>query len=990
MVTDKTKPVSRIEVREELLSNIIRQERSVKIKEINKHIADFSKQCYEETKNKLWLRLQNKDFYYVKANGSNLLVPDPKIVKLPRTGMLRTVMGYVCRAFKMEEASYLFYEKAKENPLIKNAGVDSEIFALTENGINSYRYLACYGPRGGENCMNIRNMSMPGWSFNDGDSCKLPIVELTGAESGLLCFFKNNLLPAYKEQKTAVIHNELQKLYEKGLVTVYGEEAGLSELGVTAILEGKLDSVLGIKIASVSVSLNETKQLTGDEKKQIYEEYLQCDFNRAEIEPYPEKILEDINAGHWELWEEEPVKNNNSQNNNKNNNDKSGDGNQQINTAEQDGKHYITVSPSLVARNPLADVREDGIVGIDFGTKSTIVVYQNGSDTILPMRVGSGRYKKALRQEDFENPTVMEFRDIESFLKDYTQKEGRPQTKWSDITVSHKAAEQLKNGNDSSQYYSFFSDLKQWSGDRTRKIRVKDTKGKERLLPAFVDMNGTEFNPLEIYAYYLGLFINNMYNGIYLNYILSFPVTYEKEIREKIVAGFEKGIKKSLPQAVLNDKEAMEKFRIVQGASEPAAYAICALQEYGFDPEEGEKVFYGIFDFGGGTTDFDFGIWRAAEGAECRRYDNVIEHFGAGGDRYLGGENLLELLAFQVFKNNKDKLLKSDIEFYKPAECKEFAGQQMLLSNSQEARLNTRQLMEKLRGLWQDDDPEAIKAIESGKIKLLLFNKQGKVEPNFELDVKKEELLELLRNRIEKGVNNFFNALKLNFTKEFLADVDGIHIFLAGNSSKSKIVRELFKEYIDKKTAEIMDKGTASDETSNFFHVYPPLGTAEAKQIQQEKGIVVEEDFTNPRPTGKTGVAYGLIEGRPGSRVKVVSEIKSSDEVKFKYYIGENRKKCFHVVMDREITYNKWYEFIDASEADFEFYYTSLPEATTNRLPITEDSIAKKICQTDVVDETANVYIRAVAPGTIEYVVAKPDEIKNNKFLGKAKKVALD
>ena len=56
-----------------------------------------------------------------------------------------------------------------------------------------------------------------------------------------------------------------------------------------------------------------------------------------------------------------------------------------------------------------------------------------------------------------------------------------------------------------------------------------------------------------------------------------------------------------------------------------------------------------IFDFGGGTTDFDFGIWRKANGVKERRYHYVIEHFGDGGDKYLGGENLLELLAISCF-----------------------------------------------------------------------------------------------------------------------------------------------------------------------------------------------------------------------------------------------------------------------------------------------------------------------------------------------------
>ena len=104
----------------------------------------------------------------------------------------------------------------------------------------------------------------------------------------------------------------------------------------------------------------------------------------------------------------------------------------------------------------------------------------------------------------------------------------------------------------------------------------------------------------------------------------------------------------------------MKKFRVTAGASEPAAYAICALQEYGFEPEEDEKTYYGVFDFGGGTTDFDFGIWREA-GLKERRYDYVIEHFAAGGDRYLGGENMLELLAFEVFKKNQNTMRELNI-----------------------------------------------------------------------------------------------------------------------------------------------------------------------------------------------------------------------------------------------------------------------------------------------------------------------------------------
>ncbi|MDD6488480.1 MAG: hypothetical protein PUG48_01515 [Clostridia bacterium] len=81
-------------------------------------------------------------------------------------------------------------------------------------------------------------------------------------------------------------------------------------------------------------------------------EILSCDEKRAELEKYDSKCLEDVNLGHWELW------NNNLKN--------------AVITAD--------LTTPLIARNPVSDVHYDGIIGIDFGTKSTIVSCQNGKN----------------------------------------------------------------------------------------------------------------------------------------------------------------------------------------------------------------------------------------------------------------------------------------------------------------------------------------------------------------------------------------------------------------------------------------------------------------------------------------------------------------------------------------------------------------------------------------------------------------------------------
>ncbi|KAB2954276.1 hypothetical protein F9B85_00855 [Heliorestis acidaminivorans] len=675
----------------------------------------------------------------------------------------------------------------------------------------------------------------------------------------------------------------------------------------------------------------------------IKDKLLNCDYERCDLESYDERILTDPNRGHWDLW--------------------------QVNDTMP---YTARVNEVLMARNPVADINYDGVVGIDFGTKSTVVVYQESSDHTMPMRIGTGRFSQKVEDHHYENPTVLEFLDLDAFMAQYNQAEGRPHTLWENLTTSHTAFSSLLNSS-SDEYYAYLYELKQWAGDSKRYIRLRDKQGKDMVLPAFLTIEAEQFNPIELYAYFIGLYINNMHNGIYLDYLLSFPVTYEKAVRQKIVDSFSRGLKKSLPASLLEDEKVMEQFRVLAGASEPAAYAICALQEYGFSPEGDEKVFYSVFDFGGGTTDFDFGLFREADASE-RRYDYVMECFGAGGDQYLGGENLLELLAFEVFKANQDAMRSHGLTFTLPPECNRFPGSEVLINESQEARLNTTQLMEKLRPLWESHS-EYEKAFESGIIKVNLFDAKGNAKLNFELSVDPETLHKILRDRIEKGVRNFFASLRLAFKVPATKDITLINIFLAGNSSKSALVRELFEQYTRQITKEICGE----EDEQQFFSIFPPLGSVEALEIQ--RNLQVESSTTPVRPTGKTGVAFGLVESRPGGRIKIVqqNESKVDNEIKFKYYIGIEKRKKFICLSDRELAYGEWQELIDAGIEDFTLYYTNLPEAYKNNLKI--DQVSRKKCRINGSYPDANIYYRAVKPTVIEYVVARPGELEQEKYL---------
>lgn len=771
--------------------------------------------------------------------------------------------------------------------------------------------------------------------------------------------------------------------------------------GNKELSEAEIKELCALLQVDTNVDLSQEQTQCKIDSDSLATELVCADLKRAGLEKYDRKWLDDINQGLWELWQCK--------------------GEQSTSTSAV----AATISKPLVARNPACDIHRSGLIGIDFGTKSTIVSKQDGKKSTTLVRVGLGQLNKAAQLHHYENPTIMEFLNVDKFLAAYNAQEGRPQTSIDDLRVSHPAEKDLESCENSDLFYSFFYDIKQWCGDTDRLEKIIDQQGKEKILPSFVALKPGEFNPLEIYAYYLGLYINNMFNGIFLDYVLSFPVTYEKAVKDKIVESFRIGLRKSLPESIVRDEKIMSGFRVRQGVSEPAAYAITALKNYNFEPEDDEQVMYGIFDFGGGTTDFDFGIWRVAD--ESKRdessYDYVIEHFGSEGDKYLGGENLLELLAFEIFKANakilqagkskKDGTASVGFSFSKPKECSEFPGSETLIANTQEARRNTKQLMEVLRPFWEGIIAEADNSAKStkgqassvpgntkeyngyifrndedikfpiaddGTVSVDLFDKEGKLQSGFKLAITKKseidvDLIKILTDRIEKGVTSFFKSVLLAFSHPQVTknNITKINIFLAGNSSKSPILRKLFNKYIEQQNKEIaksVNKVEANNANLQCFELFPPLGTEEAAEIQKKRGAKACTDIV--APTGKTGVAYGLIEGRDSGRIKVISEISANDETKFKYSLGIEKRGKFRIKerLDRnDIEYGVWRYFAPADK-ELEFYYTSSPCA--NLIPIDDPSLHLIHVQSQI-DADSDIYVRAVSPTDIEYIFVPQD-----------------
>ena len=694
----------------------------------------------------------------------------------------------------------------------------------------------------------------------------------------------------------------------------------------------------------------------GEIRDYVKESLLQCDFIRANISPYDEKRLTDINLGHWELvedplpgWKEEK----------------------------------LPEGMAWVARPPQLDVR-GGVCAIDFGTKSTVVACRDENQDERLRRVGKGDFNAAPRETDYENPTTVELRHYDRFREAYEGRQGRPFTRWSDVTVSHQAADAIFNAEYTGAYYSVFNELKQWANDPARRMFLTDQEGKVIELKPYSEIREGDFDPIEIYAYYLGLYINNMTNGIYLDYIMSFPVNYSVAVREKIRSSFERGIRKSLPPAILNDQEKMKHFRIHPGCSEPAAYAITALREFHLEPQsENDRVAYGVFDFGGGTTDFDFGI----ASIPARHYNLQIDQFGYGGDPYLGGENILMLMAYEVFKENAAVMREQKIHMVLPEGVRRFTGSEVLVEDgsnaSQWAYLNTRELQRFLRPIWEKtagyeelgNDEQSISLYPTGS---------GKKEM-VKIKIRIPDLDKLIHDRIEKGVQSFFIKLTEAFRN---VDYHGkINIFLAGNSCKSKVVQELFRQVINEKE-QAMEKNMGA---KGLFTLYLPLelqNQTEPKGKDQE--AQPEKEWDRVR-TGKTGVAFGLLRCRKGARdVKVINKNDESlggeqgkKEVKFPYYLGHiNRNHLFQIDIGPNVEYGEWAEYIDASEDEFELRYTQDARAQTQRLSDSEVSTVSCYLDEDEVSDDADVavFVRKKDMQTLEYAVGSMTEVNGKNI----------
>lgn len=619
---------------------------------------------------------------------------------------------------------------------------------------------------------------------------------------------------------------------------------------------------------------------------------------------------------------------------------------------------------AVLPRNPRQDV-QNRAVAIDFGTSSTVVACDTASGARELLRIGVRDFYAPIEPRHFENPTVLECLDFRAFQTAWGGTAYRPPLNWDWMRGSHEAQASFRdNPGDTRILASILPRLKQWAlrNRDDRRVLLTDRRGVEVEIAPHTERNPVRgqplrvaaddpFDPIELYAWYLGMAVNWRQRGLFFKYYLSFPVKYPRDVRDRILASFRRGLQRSLPPTlVAHFPEVLNDFTVEELASEPAAYAAAALAHLGIEPTE-EGVPYAVYDFGGGTTDFDFGLMRwANEEEEGEGYEKVFEHWANGGDEFLGGENLLEHLAYLTFQDNLDILRRHRIQFTRPLDARPFAGSEAFLAPTQAAQTNTVMLCSRLRPFLEGPTAEPL-----SQIKIDLIDTTGNKQL-CELALDTAKLDAFLLNRIRAGVEAFLAQLAGLHTALPKAP---IHVLLAGNASLSRHIQQLF----DAKQPDWQEL------LKRHFGEEPP-------EIVVHPPLPVDEKHPHA-PTAKTGVALGLLRLAPGENTKLIDRVSSQHEgqAPFGWFVGRMRRGQFEYVLSPQSHYQPWHELGPLQQGVFNLYFTRSPRAHSG-MREGDPELVKHRREFPAAAQNSKLYVRAVHPHEIELAIghASPDE----------------
>lgn len=635
--------------------------------------------------------------------------------------------------------------------------------------------------------------------------------------------------------------------------------------------------------------------------------------------------------------------------------------------------------------NPYTCIDTRTSVAIDFGTSSTCCAINEEPIRLIEMSPDIDGTSNDSSYRTYENPTYLKlyrydllrekWKDSRAhshpLLRRQCSDEEYAEYSPSVMEFGHKAkGDQAKDKRTIESIISELKMLPKLEADGKESVCVPFYVGNDTVKSVHLTANEHEkgegyFDPIEFYGYLLGRAINypgSLTGKYYTKYLLTFPVKFDEPVRERIRQSLSRGILRSLPQYVsgMKDANGNQIAKVTMKMSEPVACIGAACGNELTLGENDEARLFAVFDLGGGTLDFSFGMYRSAE-LMTEGFDEAIELFGTDGNESIGGESLIRRLSYWVFTadENKEELLSNRIIFERPESEPIPGGYGELIQSSPIAKANMWLMAEGFaRPFFEGKE---ITSVSGDPVKAV--NEDG--TPNTNMGNQDLEIRLTNRDGEERVVNLTANTEVLwRKLEEEISKICGIFKAAADNTFRGERATGIMKERgvtYNPECVQVIMSGNASQH---------PLIKQNLKEIFGESNVAMVGETADTlsyggdqdryRVTPKSAVAIGLLKLL---QMNVIEPKESSDVGVYQYYVAIQKKRKLEVILNKNSLERDWQPLGAFANGAFRIYFNGLQDEEH-----AETWKYTNLVYTDQEDRRMLCWIRPKGTREVEYV----------------------
>jgi hypothetical protein len=598
------------------------------------------------------------------------------------------------------------------------------------------------------------------------------------------------------------------------------------------------------------------------------------------------------------------------------------------------------IPPEVVRRQPRSDVR-DAWVAIDFGTSSTVVIVGNGERSeIIPV----GSVETPRIPGDLESPSEVAFNDLEKVSKAWQERAALPLTEWGDVLVGHAARTARRTaGREQLAWTKATAAELGMLPARLERGETVAVCGKSELnrtitlrspAPPIFDEDGISpddpFDPIELYAYYIGLHVNTRRRGIHLKYAVGLPASWPDTRRTQVLAQIRRGLFRSLPAGMVAFDDTQD-LKVVDAGPNVLSFAAFAFRVFGITPR-GEPVPFVSVDAGASETAVLCGALRDGSPSEVGAgYHRIVEHVEPIILPNVGAEHYLHGLAYRVYAASASSMRNHGIPFAPPPGEALLPGHEERLVATFDAQVNMRILKDAVRSILESPSPVPLPDA------VPLFSVDGHVH-DVRVMIDRASLLVWLKEQLDQAAEAVRAAIVAGFEQISRAEApfSTMRVLLGGRLSMHPYLQERIEAAL------------------------PP-----AVRVHKFR----EPDGTNiDAPTVKLATAHGILALRyhPLQPATV-----KDDRAAFGWRVGRVKQGKLIAALDESSGYDAWRELGPCTRSEVQVAYVAREHAHPE---MAGDDPAVRTVNCDVGFDAVGyrIYVRPVGLSHVELSIGPP------------------